>query len=57
MKDGVHFQKMYPTQIQNAPRGADSSISESIPKKPDTHKGIWFFFLISLLIVNILVPI
>ena len=31
MKDGVHFQKMYPTQIQNAPRGADSSISESIP--------------------------
>ena len=46
MKDGVHFQKMYPTQIQNAPRGADSSISESIlPKEHHLMGGVLFLAL------------
>ena len=31
LNDGVHILKMHPTQNQNAPQDADSSISESIP--------------------------
>ena len=48
MKDGVHFQKMYPTQIQNAPRGADSSISESIPKISATPYGVADIFILEM---------
>jgi len=42
--NGVQNFKMHPTQTQNAPRGADSSISESFPKKKDQPKGWSFLF-------------
>ena len=44
---GVQFKKMLPTQDENAPRGADSSISESIPKRSDTQLGIRSFYYIA----------
>ena len=43
---GCKFPEMHPIQIQNAPRGADSSISESIPKKSECPYGHSDFLLL-----------
>ena len=43
---GCKFPEMHPTQIQNAPRGVDSSISESIPKKSRYPSGYLDFLML-----------
>jgi len=45
---GCKFPEMHPTQIQNAPWGADSSILEFIPQISATPYGVADIFMLEM---------